>query len=125
MRRLGFDFFMGARFGSYLAANEKDAANTASPLVLKNSLGSDSLMKCLCGFFFAVVYVEDRDQLGDLQQISHALREVCQFDGAPCPLRCRIQRYQSAQATRIDIVHTAELQHEAIVLSEKFLNRVT
>jgi hypothetical protein len=37
----------------------------------------------LNGFAFAVIYFEDRQQFGHLQQIAHALREVGEFDGTP------------------------------------------
>src|ERR1022692_3574747 len=79
-------------------------------------IGLSRLAEGFDGFRLCVVYVEDRDQLGDLQQIAYVLGQARQLDRAARVLRGRAQLHECAQTARIDVIHLAQIEHDAIVL---------
>ena len=68
--------------------------NSVADLVPDSSLGGSGFAERLYRFFFAVVDLENCQQLGDLQQIANSLRESRQFNRTPGISRRDEQRHQ-------------------------------
>src|SRR5437868_14788108 len=73
---------------------------------------------------FCIVHFEDCQQLGDLEQIAYALRQIRQFDRSSRIVGCRVESYQCPQPARIDVAHAAEIENEFVRLGEQLLHRV-
>src|SRR5579864_2778543 len=75
-------------------------------------------------FLFCIVHFEDCQQLGDLEQIAYALRQIRQFDRSSRIVGCRVESYQCPQPARIDVAHAAAIENEFVRLGEQLLHRV-
>jgi hypothetical protein len=84
--------------------------------------GLSHLAKGFDGFRFRVVDVENRQELGDLQQIAYALRQLRQFDRAARVSRGCIQGYEDPEAAGINVVHLAQIEEDVLVLRHSFLD---
>src|SRR5580700_8409473 len=87
------------RCGSYSVDPRRRSYSAAhtSPIILRRSrAGLGRLAEGFDGLRFRVIDVENREQLGDLQDIAHTLGQIRQFDRSACVLRRDAQSYESA-----------------------------
>src|SRR5262249_21740246 len=110
---------------SAFSRQQKSAASAALTFKLVKYLSCRSFAECLHCLLLAVVYVIHSDQFRDLQQITDPLSQVSQLDRSPGLVGSRIQRDQGSQATRVDVIHSAQVEDNVFILSEKLLYRVT
>ena len=75
-----------------------------------------ALSKGLDRFFFGLVNLEDREQLGDLQQIADALRQVAELYRSARVVRGGVESHQRTQSAGIDIADAAQVKHELLIL---------
>jgi hypothetical protein len=82
---------------------------------LKGRARLSSLPKCFQRIVLGVVHFEYGQQLGYLEQVSDALSKICQLDRAAGIVCRRVESHESTQAARIDVVHFAQVLHNALV----------
>lgn len=68
---------------------------------------------------FAVIDLEDRQQLGHLQQVPYPLGETGQLNRAASVARRGVQRHQRAQATAIDVINAAQVQNDLLAFRQQ------
>jgi hypothetical protein len=78
----------------------------------------------ICRLLLAVIYVEDRDQFCDLEQVADMPREIGELDRAPIIARRGIECDQRSQPAAIDIVNPGEIENQVSFLRDKLLHRV-
>jgi hypothetical protein len=61
-------------------------------------------------------HVKHRQQLGHLQQIADAFRQVRELDGRSGIERRGVQRHQRSQPAGINVVDLAQIEHNALVI---------
>ena len=60
-----------------------------------------------------------------MQQVADALGQVRQLNRTASILRRGIQRHQGPEPTAIDVIDTAQVEHNVFIVWDQFLNRVT
>src|SRR5579862_4734281 len=68
--------------------------------------------------FLSVVHLKHRNQLGDLHDVLHALRQPSQFDIGACSPRRGINAYQGAESAAIDVAYAGKVQHHLTTLTQ-------
>src|SRR5205823_6277984 len=88
--------------------------------------GSFPLIEGIHGFAFAFKGLKDGQQLGDLQQVADALREVGELDVSAGGARRSIKRDQSSQAAAIDVADASEVDDDVrFAVGDQSLHQVT
>jgi hypothetical protein len=74
-----------------------------------------SLPECFQRIVLGVMHFEYSQQLGHLEKIPDTFGKVCQFYRAAGIVRRRVESHQSTEATRIDVIHFAQVQHNPLI----------
>src|SRR5271165_4922460 len=91
-----------------------NAGARATPLTSRGR----TLAERLDGLLLAVIDIENSHQFGHLQQVSDALRQVGQFDGAAAIARGSIQRDQRPQPAAVDVSDSRQVEDDALALCD-------
>ena len=76
-------------------------------------------MNCL---FFTVIDLENREQFGDLQQVTDSLGQIGQLDRPAGIVGRGIQRHQGPEPAAVDEVHTTQVEHDVFIVRDQLFN---
>src|SRR5688572_27873333 len=86
-----------------------------TPMAAWCSTTGRSGREALDRFGFAVVAVEDRDELRDHQQILNALRHVQELEAAVLPADARVGPHDFAEPGAVDVGHGFQVQEDLLL----------
>src|SRR5262249_25528104 len=89
------------------------------------SLCCRTLPERLHSLFFLVVHLKYSQQLGNLQEVTDALREMCELDGSASIVRSGVQRNKCSQPAAIDVSDAGKVQNDPIMVGEKIFQLVS
>jgi hypothetical protein len=76
------------------------------------------------GLHLIIVDIENRNQLGDLQQVADTLRESRELNGSASIARAGVERDERAEAAAIDVSDVVQIEHNFGGVREQLLDGI-